>query len=102
MNKLNRKVFIIILLSLFASLLFSQEVSMVNAGIKSAPNSKNVDLQRSRELYQLDDGSSENAIGMSNPSDFMVLNGFEVIAGSETIEFISIAWGTPTYHKRLK
>ena len=96
MNKLNRKVFIIILLSLFASLLFSQEVSMVNAGIKSAPNSKNVDLQRSRELYQLDDGSSENAIGMSNPSDFMVLNGFEVIAGSETIEFISIAWGTPT------
>ena len=95
MNKLNRKVFIIILLSLFASLLFSQEVSMVNAGIKSAPNSKNVDLQRSRELYQLDDGSSENAIGMSNPSDFMVLNGFEVIAGSETIEFISIAWGTP-------
>ncbi len=95
MRKLNRKVFIFILLSLFASLLFAQEVSMVNAGVRSVTNSNNADLQRSRELYQLDDGSSEEAIGYGIQSDFMALNGFEAIAGSETIGYISIAWGTP-------
>ncbi len=76
MRKLNHKVFIFILLTFFASLLFAQEVSMVNAGIKSAINSNNVDPQRSREVYQLDDGSSENTLGLSVPSDFMILNGF--------------------------
>jgi hypothetical protein len=104
MRRMNCFVFIFVLLAFFASLLFAQEniVSMVNAGVIPASNSNiekgvlnNTDPQRSREIYQLDDGSSENTLGMSNPSDFMVLNGFEAIAGSETIEFISIAWGTP-------
>ncbi len=104
MRRMNYLVFIFVLLAFFTSLLFAQEnvVSMVNVGVIPASNSNiekgilnNTYPQRSRELYQLDDGSSEETLGMSNPSDFMVLNGFEVIAGSETIEFISLAWGTP-------
>ncbi|MDP8269248.1 MAG: FlgD immunoglobulin-like domain containing protein [Candidatus Tenebribacter davisii] len=104
MKKMNYLVFLTILLTFFSSLLFAQEnvASMVNLDVKPASNSNikegilnNTDPQRSRELYQLDDGSSEETLGMTPASDFMVLNAFEAIAGSEIIGSISIAWGTP-------
>ena len=93
---------IFIFFTFFASFLFTQEADLVNRDIITISNSNNerylvnhVDPQRSREAYQLDDGSSESMIGMGIASDFMVLNGFEAIAGLETIGYISIAWGTP-------
>ena len=63
---------IFILFTFFASFLFTQEADLVNRDITFISNSdterylvNNVDPQRSREAYQLDDGSSEIALGMS-------------------------------------
>ena len=59
----------------------------------SAPGSGQVRLPFS--TYVLDDGSAEDAIGLTLGGDIISLNEFAVIPGSETINSVSIAWGTP-------
>ncbi|NDJ16593.1 PEP-CTERM sorting domain-containing protein [Myxacorys almedinensis] len=56
-------------------------------------------------LYQIDDGKSEAGVGISDTTcsletgtaiaDFIWLNQFEVREGTNTIDGVSIAWGTP-------
>ena len=45
----------------------------------------------------LDDGSAEDAIGLTAGGDTICLNEFAVIPGSEAISSVSIAWGTPVF-----
>jgi len=47
--------------------------------------------------YMLDDGTADDAIGLTLGGDIICLNKFAVIPGSETITSISIAWGTPVF-----
>jgi len=47
--------------------------------------------------YMLDDGSAEDAIGLTAGGDTICLNEFAVIPGSESISSVSIAWGTPAF-----
>jgi len=47
--------------------------------------------------YMIDDGSAEDAIGLTSGGDIISLNEFAVIPGSETITTVSIAWGTPAF-----
>ncbi len=47
--------------------------------------------------YMIDDGTAEDAVGLTNGGDIIALNEFDVIPGSETITSISIAWGTPVF-----
>ena len=49
------------------------------------------------EVYQIDDGGSEDAVGLTLGGDVIALNQFDVIAGSETITSINMAWGTPAF-----
>lgn len=48
-------------------------------------------------VYQLDDGSSENAVGINTPNELMWLNAFQVAAGANIITSISsaVASGPP-------
>src|SRR5438034_5017522 len=50
-----------------------------------------------QETYQLDDGSAEDAIGLTLGGDIISLNQFDVIPGSATITALDIAWGTPAF-----
>ncbi len=49
------------------------------------------------DTYMIDDGTSEDAIGLSAGGDTIALNEFAVIPGSETITSVDIAWGTPVF-----
>lgn len=49
--------------------------------------------QASDYVYQLDDGSSEDAIGLTDGGDVMWLNAFETVEGATTITSIASAWG---------
>ena len=44
--------------------------------------------------YQVDDGSSENALGLTNGGDIMWLNAFQVAEGAGVITEISTVWGS--------
>ena len=44
-------------------------------------------------VYTLDDGSSENAIGLTNGGDVMWMNAFDAVDGAETIRSIYVTWG---------
>ena len=46
-------------------------------------------------LYMIDDGSAEDSIGFFLGGDLICLNEFAVIPGNETINNVSLAWGTP-------
>ena len=48
-------------------------------------------------IYQLDDGTAEDAIGLTIGGDIISLNEFAVVPGSETIKSVEIAWGTPVF-----
>jgi N-acetylneuraminic acid mutarotase len=48
-------------------------------------------------VYMIDDGTAEDAVGLTNGGDIICLNTFAVIPGSETIAHIIIAWGTPVF-----
>src|SRR5438552_3749661 len=50
-----------------------------------------------QETYILDDGTAEDAVGLTLGGDIICLNQFTVIPGSDTINSISIAWGTPAF-----
>jgi hypothetical protein len=43
--------------------------------------------------YQIDDGSSENEIGLTNGGDFAWLNRFTVVEGAEIVREVRFAWG---------
>ena len=45
----------------------------------------------------MDDGTAENAVGLTLGGDIICLNEFAVVPGSETIESLEIAWGTPAF-----
>ena len=47
--------------------------------------------------YVVDDGTAEDAVGLTLGGDIISLNGFTVIPGAETINSVSIAWGTPVF-----
>jgi len=47
--------------------------------------------------YMLDDGTAEDSIGLTLGGDVIALNEFAVIPGAETIQSVSIAWGTPAF-----
>ncbi len=47
--------------------------------------------------YMIDDGTAEDAIGLTFGGDVIALNEFAVIPGAETITTVSIAWGTPVF-----
>ncbi len=49
--------------------------------------------QASDYIYQVDDGSSEDAIGLTDGGDMMWMNAFEVVDGATTITSIASAWG---------
>jgi len=45
----------------------------------------------------IDDGTAEDAVGLTLGGDVIALNEFTVIPGAETITDIQIAWGTPAF-----
>lgn len=45
-------------------------------------------------IYQLDDGSTENSIGLTNGGDIMWINAFQVVEGAGAITEISSVWGS--------
>ena len=47
--------------------------------------------------YMIDDGTAEDAVGLTLGGDVIALNEFAVIPGAETITDIQIAWGTPAF-----
>jgi hypothetical protein len=47
--------------------------------------------------YMLDDGSSENSIGLTAGGTFGFINHFAVQAGLEQLTGVSTAWGTPLF-----
>lgn len=47
--------------------------------------------------YALDDGSSENSVGITGGGDLIALNQFTVTGGNNVINAIEIAWGTPAF-----
>lgn len=47
--------------------------------------------------YQRDDGTAEDAIGLSSGGDLIAINHFTVSGGNNMIMSISIAWGTPNF-----
>ena len=49
------------------------------------------------DTYMIDDGTSEDSIGLTAGGDFIVLSEFAVVPGSETITSVDIAWGTPNF-----
>jgi hypothetical protein len=48
-------------------------------------------------IYMVDDGSAEDAVGLTAGGDTICLNEFAVVPGSETIKSVEIAWGTPVF-----
>ena len=48
-------------------------------------------------LYQIDDGTAEEGVGLTIGGDLICLNEFTVVPGSATITSISIAWGSPSF-----
>jgi hypothetical protein len=48
-------------------------------------------------IYMLDDGTADDAIGLTAGGDEICLNEFTVVPGSETIKSVEIAWGTPVF-----
>ncbi len=48
-------------------------------------------------VYMIDDGSAEDSIGFLSGGDLIGLNEFTVIPGYETINNVSLAWGTPAF-----
>lgn len=61
----------------------------------SARNTGNANLPAS--TYMIDDGTAEDSIGLTSGGDIIALNEFAVIPGAETINSVSIAWGTPVF-----
>ncbi len=49
------------------------------------------------EVYQIDDGVSENSVGLTIGGDIIAFIRFNVIPGSETITSINCAFGTPLF-----
>jgi Bacterial Ig-like domain len=47
--------------------------------------------------YSIDDGVSEDSIGLTAGGNFLALNSFPVTGGNSFITQISIAWGTPVF-----
>lgn len=47
--------------------------------------------------YQIDDGSSEQSIGLTSGGNLLCLNEFTVTGGNNIINSIAIAWGTPSF-----
>ena len=50
----------------------------------------------STAVYQLDDGTAENALGLTGGGDVMWMNAFQAVDGSATITSIASAWGAGT------
>jgi PEP-CTERM motif len=46
--------------------------------------------------YSIDDGTAEDSVG-AGAGTFLFLNSFAVVPGQNTINSISIAWGTPAF-----
>ena len=61
------------------------------SGAASGPSGP---LQPMDATYQIDDGTAENAIGLTGGGDVMWLNAFEVVEGAGTITSIYTAWGS--------
>lgn len=49
------------------------------------------------DTYAIDDGTSEDGVGLFAGGDFIVLNEFAIVPGSETITSVDIAWGWPEF-----
>ncbi len=47
--------------------------------------------------YMIDDGTSEDVIGLTIGGDLICLNEFAVIPGADMINSVSIAWGAPLF-----
>jgi len=50
-----------------------------------------------QEVYQIDDGTAEDAVGLSLGGDLIALSQFTVISGQNQIGSVNIAWGTPAF-----
>ncbi len=90
-------------LALVASLAISARAGTVSisSAVRTHGNTKSANpihrLLFPASTYQIDDGSAEDAIGLTSGGDIISLNEFKVIAGSENISSVSIAWGTPAF-----
>ena len=47
--------------------------------------------------YMIDDGTAEDSVGLTNGGQLTAVNMFQTIAGSNVINQILIAWGTPAF-----
>ncbi len=47
--------------------------------------------------YMIDDGTAEDAIGLTLGGDVIALNEFDVLPGADQISSVSIAWGTAAF-----
>ena len=51
-------------------------------------------------VYSIDDGTAEDSIGLTGGGDIISLNSFAVVPGTESIDSVDIAWGTPCFLTR--
>ncbi len=65
-----------------------------SASARQAGNSSWHHILFPASTYMVDDGTTENAVGLTLGGDIIALNKFAVLPGAETIATVSIAWGT--------
>ncbi|MEO7723413.1 MAG: hypothetical protein ABIU29_01805 [Chthoniobacterales bacterium] len=68
-----------------------------SASARQAGNSSWHHVLFPASTYMVDDGTAEDAIGLTVGGDIIALNKFAVLPGAETIATVSIAWGTPAF-----
>ena len=82
---------------------YRQPPKIIRAGKPAPVTSRSQRKKRSGQqsplqfIYMMDDGTAEDAIGLTAGGDVIALNEFTVVAGSETVESVEIAWGTPAF-----
>jgi hypothetical protein len=54
---------------------------------------QSTEVVQTATTYQVDDGTSENGLGLTDGGDLMWLNAFQVVEGAGTVTQISSAWG---------
>lgn len=69
----------------------------ISPALPSAPGTGHGSGGIANNEYQIDDGSSENSVGLTAGGNLAWLNQFNVTGGNRLITGISLTWGTPSF-----
>ncbi len=73
------------------------QVSPVTRELPSTPVAPSIHRIPFADFYGIDDGTAEDAIGLPNGGDLIVLNEFPTPPSPPTLVSINIAWGSPFF-----